>query len=61
MGERKLDDYITIEEAAVMLHMSERTLYQRHKEGAVKAYKPGKRLLFKVADLHLFIMRFPTS
>ena len=61
MGEKKLDDYLTIEEAAEMIKMPVGTLREKQRQGLVKAYKPGKRLLFKVQDLHLFIKRYPAK
>lgn len=61
MGEKKLDDYVTIEQASEMLHMPVMTIRQKVKEGHLKAYKPGKRLLFKVSEIHLFVKRFPAA
>ena len=61
MGERKLDDYVTIEEASEIVRMPVKTLREKQKQGLVRAYKPGKRLLFKVQDLHLFIKRYPAK
>lgn len=61
MGEKKLDDYLIIEEAAAMVRMPVKTLRQKVEDGELKAYKPGKRLLFKVQDLHTFIKRFPAK
>jgi excisionase family DNA binding protein len=50
-------NYLTIEEAAEKIRMPYETLRRKIKEGLVKAYKPGKRVLIDERELELFVKR----
>lgn len=58
MGEKKIERYLTIDEVAELLHLSRSAIYQRMAEGYLKAYKPGKKLLFDPEDVRAFVNRF---
>jgi excisionase family DNA binding protein len=59
MGERKLDDEtpIYIEDIIRMSGASERKIREDIKTGKLKAYKPGKRLQFKMEDYEKWFSR----
>lgn len=58
MGEKRLSNYMTIEQASEYLNMPARTLRRRVEERVLKAYKPSKRIMFLKDDLDLFMKRF---
>jgi len=60
MGETKIERFLTLEEAAEFLgKMSVSTLRQKASAGLIKAYKPGKHVVFDVKDLREFVRRRP--
>ena len=50
-----MDDMLTYEQAAELLHCSKKNLERAWQSGELEAYKPGKRVLFKRADLIRFL------
>jgi excisionase family DNA binding protein len=57
MGEKKLDQYLTIAEAAQLLKMGTSTLRQKIKLGLLPTYKPALKILIKVTDLDAYVKR----
>lgn len=54
------DGYLSLEQAAHFLGgMSVSTLTEKARAGDVKAYKPGKHLIFDPKDLREYVKRFP--
>lgn len=45
------DEYLTRKETARLLRISSTTLYERTKDGMFRAYKSGKRILYKKAEI----------
>lgn len=60
MGEKKIERFLTLDEAAEFLgKMSPSTLRQKVARGMIRAYKPGKHVVFDPADLRDFVRRRP--
>lgn len=57
MGEKKTDEYLTIDEAALYTRMGKSTLHKRKAEGLLNAYKPAKILLFSKQELDNLIRK----
>lgn len=55
-AEKKLN-YLTIKEVAESFHVSVRHLHDEIKRGNLKAYKPGKSLLFNLEDVEKWLKR----
>lgn len=51
--------FINIEQASNYTQIKEKTLKKYISEGKLKAYKPGRHLLFRIEDLDKFIRTFP--
>lgn len=49
--EKEMNDLLTYEQAAELLHCSKKNLERAMQLGDLEAYRPGKRILFKRADL----------
>lgn len=50
-GALGLKDFLSIKEAAVLIGVSERTLYRLMKNGSLKAHKLGGRTIIRRADV----------
>lgn len=61
MIDEKKSEYLTIEQVAELIHMSGRAIRMKLAAGKLKAYKPGKRLLFKREDVEKFIRSHPAA
>jgi excisionase family DNA binding protein len=53
--------YLTIEQVAEYLHMTTKSVQRKVQSGEIKAYKPGKRLLFKLEEIEKWIKRYPAA
>ena len=59
MGEKKIG-FLNIEEASEFLGgMPKQTIMEKVREKQIKAYKPGRQVLFEEKDLREFVKRFP--
>lgn len=58
MGERKIEQYMTVEQVSEMLQMPKATVYQKVAEGLIRTYKPGKKILFDPSDVHAFVKKY---
>ena len=50
-------EFLTIEEVAQEIRISVAAVRKRIKEGLLRAYRPGKRVLVRRADLEIFLKR----
>lgn len=53
----KRNNYITLKEAAEYCHCSIRHLQEEITRGNLRAYKPGKLLLFDIEDLNKWVKK----
>lgn len=58
MGEKKIEQFMTIEQVSELLHMPRSTVYQKVSEGLIKSYKPGKKILFDPEDVRAFVKKY---
>lgn len=49
--------YLTLEEAAKLVHMPVSSLRRKISDGLLPGYKPGKSVLVEATELDLFIRR----
>lgn len=63
MGEKKLDvpSFLFLEGVAELAHCSTRYVKEEVKRGELRAYKPGKRLLFDPDDVQKWIKKKAVS
>ena len=61
MGEKKIEDFITIDQVSEMIKMPKSTIYQKVQEGQLRSYKPGKKILFDPAEVRAYVKRFASK
>ncbi len=61
MGEPQLKDWLFIEEFADVVRLPVSTVYKRISEGAVKASKPGKRILIHKSEVEKLMKRYQVT
>lgn len=49
--------FISFEEVMELTQMTRQGIFKRIREGRLKAYKPGRRLVFEESDVHQFILK----
>ena len=54
---QRMDKLYDIKEAAKMLHIHPETLRQRIRDGAVKALKPGRKLVIRESEIEAYKKR----
>jgi len=60
MAEKNIERFLSLEEAAEFLGgMNPRSLAEKARAGTIRAYKPGKHLIFDPKDLREFVKRRP--
>jgi hypothetical protein len=57
MGEKNLNEFLSLKEAADFCRMSPRALADRAREGLIPSYRPSKALIFSTKDLAEYIRR----
>lgn len=60
-SERPIEQYLTRNEAAAMLHITLPTLHEHTKKGKLKGYRVGKRMLYKPEDINSLLTAVKTN
>ncbi|HRJ37981.1 MAG TPA: helix-turn-helix domain-containing protein [Flavobacteriales bacterium] len=51
-----MDEFISMEQVLEMTQMTRQGIFKRIREGRLKAFKPGRALVFKREDVEAFIL-----
>lgn len=61
MGEKKVDRFLSVQEAAEFLCMNPSTFKSKVYQGLIKGYKVGRAPIFDAEDLRRFVKQHPVK